>query len=62
MLAKLKIFEVVWLLLFGLSTCTFLYIFLQKDFSNAANWLLLMAVSAFFYFRRRKIRKELNEQ
>jgi hypothetical protein len=62
MLAKLKIFEVVWLMLFGLSTCTFLYIFIQKDFTNAANWLLLMVVSAFFYFRRRKIRKELNQQ
>jgi hypothetical protein len=62
MLAKLKIFEVVWLMLFGISTCTFLYIFYQKDINNAANWLLLMAVSAFFYFRRRKIRKELNQQ
>jgi hypothetical protein len=62
MLAKLKIFEVIWLLLFGLSTGTFVYLFFQNDTSNALNWLLLMAVSAFFYFRRRKIRKELNEQ
>jgi hypothetical protein len=62
MLAKLKIFEVIWLLLFGLSTGTFIYLFFQNDTSNALNWLLLMAVSGFFYFRRRKIRKELNEQ
>lgn len=61
MLAKFKIFEIIWLLLFGLSTVTFFYIFLQKDFNEASTWLMLMLVSVFFYFRRRKIRKELQE-
>ncbi len=61
MLAKLKVFEIAWLIIFGVCVVTFFYITIQQGIDFAYEWLFLMIISAFFYFRRRKIRKDFSQ-